>query len=356
MNRGGAETLLMNIYRNIDRNKVQFDFLTCKPGVFDEEILSLGGRVHRIPYVTDIGHFGYIRELDTFFAQNQQYDIVHSHMDKMSGLVLRAAKRNNVPVRIAHSHNTSSEGGIATKLYKQFAGKYILPNATNLFACSDKAAKWLFSSKASRAKLLKNGIELDKFIFSEGVRVNVRDEWGVGEDSFVLGHVGRFNHQKNHSYLLDVFSELTKKVPNVYLVLIGDGSLREKIEKQVKSMNMESKVFMLGVRSDIERLLQGLDMFVFPSIHEGFPVTLVEAQGAALPCYISDTISKEVDLGLGLVNFITLKEKEEWIKNILDSIEKKQQRTSDHQKLLKEGFDINTTAEWTQGFYLAAVR
>ncbi len=165
MNRGGAETLIMNLYRNIDRTKVQFDFLTCKEGVFDSEIHEMGGKIHRIPYVTEVGHSGYVKELDLFFKEHPDYEIVHSHLDKMSGLVLRAAKKAEIPVRIAHSHNTQSEGGIGAKGYKWLVGRYINWNATHMFACSEVAAKWLFGSQAHKASILKNGIECDKFQF-----------------------------------------------------------------------------------------------------------------------------------------------------------------------------------------------
>ena len=176
MNRGGAETLIMNLYRNMDRSKVQFDFLTCREGAFDEEIAAMGGRIHRIPYVTDVGHFGYVKALDAFFTSHPEYKIVHSHMDKMSGLVLRSAKKAGIPIRIAHSHNTSSEGGTATKVYKSYAGKFILPNASHLLACSNLAANWLFEKKANQARILKNGIDCDQFAFSAEVRKQVREE------------------------------------------------------------------------------------------------------------------------------------------------------------------------------------
>jgi glycosyltransferase involved in cell wall biosynthesis len=291
MNRGGAETLIMNMYRHINRNKVQFDFLTCKEGVFDKEIIKMGGTIHRIPYISDVGHFKYQKVLEKFFLEHH-YKIVHSHMDKMSGFVLLAARKAGIPIRISHSHNTSSEGGVAARAYKWYAGQFILSNATNLFACSNEAAQWLFQKKSNSTKILKNGIESKKFVFSRKLRKQVRNELELADDSFVLGHVGRFNHQKNHSFLIDLFYQYSKINPQAILLLVGDGTLKQEIERKVADLYLTEKVILLGVREDINRILQAFDVFVFPSLHEGLPVSLIEAQAAGLPCVISDVISQ----------------------------------------------------------------
>ncbi|RKD23165.1 glycosyl transferase family 1 [Ammoniphilus oxalaticus] len=350
MNRGGAETLLMNLYRNIDRTKIKFDFLTNKEGVFDPEIEQLGGRVYRIPYITDVGHFGYIKALDRFFKDHQQYKVVHSHMDKMSGFVLRAAKRAGVPMRIAHSHNTSSEGGAFARLYKWYAGTRISSNASHLFSCSREAAKWLFHSQAAHSAILKNGIESERFLFSPDVRLQVRRDLGLTEDHFVLGHVGRFNRQKNHRFLIEMFAELQKVKKDARLILTGDGPLRPEIEQQVKDFGLDERVTFLGVRSDIDRLMQAFDVFAFPSFHEGLPVTLIEAQGAGLPCVLSDTITKEVDLGMQLVHYCPLGDMTSWLEKILES--SNASRKSSAKALFRNGYDISDTAVWLGDFYL----
>ncbi|MGE6552403.1 glycosyltransferase family 1 protein [Bacillus mycoides] len=351
MNRGGAETLIMNLYRNIDRSKVQFDFLTCKEGVFDEEIVKLGGKVHRIPYVTDVGHRGYIKALNTFFSSHPQYKIVHSHMDKMSGLVLRSAKKARVPVRIAHSHNTSSEGGATAKIYKWYAGKSIGTCATHLLACSNAAARWLFADKADTARILKNGIDCDRFLFIPEMRKHVREELQLEQDALVIGHVGRFAHQKNHAYLIELFAQLTRFRPNSILLLAGEGPLRMEIENQVRELNLEKHIMFLGIRADIERILQAFDVFVFPSIHEGLPLTLIEAQGVGLPCIISDAITKEVDLGMNLVEHVPLADKMAWIEKMKNIEISNFPREIPAQVFLEKGYDITHTAELTQDYY-----
>jgi glycosyltransferase involved in cell wall biosynthesis len=356
MNRGGAETLIMNLFRNIDRSKVQFDFLTSKKGVFDSEITRLGGRIYRIPYMTEIGHTKYIKSLNYFFKAHKEYVVVHSHMDKMSGLVLRAASKAGVPYRVAHSHNTSSEGGRLAKLYKWYAGIKIRKNATHLVACSQKAAAWLFNKDADKAVILKNGVDCNEFIFSKENRNKVRAELEIPQDFFVMGHVGRFNQQKNHNFLIDVFAETLKENEKSILLLVGEGSLLPVIQRKVDHLGLRDHVKFLGVRDDVHQLFQAFDVLVFPSYHEGLPVTLIEAQCAGLPCVISNTITSEVDMGLGNLRYLPLNDLENW-KVSLDQVRKSVLRNEKATELIKyNGYDIKSSASLTQDLYLKMVR
>jgi len=348
MERGGAETLIMNLYRNVDRNKVQFDFLTCKDGIFDGEIEKLGGIVHRIPYVTDVGVIGYIKELNDFFS-NHPYTIVHSHMDKMSGFVLRSAKKAGIPHTIAHSHNTSSEGTLAAKVFKTIAGSLILKSATELLSCSKAASQWLFQSRASSAKILKNGIDLERFSYSDNKRNLLRGELGFSRNDILLGHVGRFYKQKNHHFLIRVFYQVQKSNPLAKLVLVGEGELKNEIKQLVQQLGIKEKVFFLGSRGDVNDLLQAFDLFVFPSLHEGLPVTLIEAQGAGLPCFISDKITKEVDMEAGLAQFLPLEEAK-WVEALQNSNFPNRENTAF--ELKAKGYDIKETAKWLESYYL----
>jgi glycosyltransferase involved in cell wall biosynthesis len=351
MNRGGAETLLMNLYRNIDRTRIQFDFLTCKPGVFDQEIKKLGGRVHRIPYVTESSHYTYIQALQRFFQSHPEYKVVHSHMDKMSGFVLRAAKQAGIPSRIAHSHNTSSEGSWIAKLYKEYAGYHLLQNATHYVACSQKAANWLFKKQATDSILLKNAIESTKFKFSTDKRNKIRNELNISEDCFVLGHIGRFNLQKNHSFLIDIVNQVVQSHQKVLLLLAGDGEQRHIIQQKVNSLGIQQHVRFLGIREDVHHLLQAFDVFVFPSHHEGLPVTLIEAQGAGLPCLISEHITREVDMGLGAVRYLPITTTTPWI-NELTTLRSQQKRYENSDQVLREnGYDISSSAKMAETLY-----
>ncbi|MNZ76275.1 putative glycosyltransferase EpsF [compost metagenome] len=352
MNRGGAETLLMNLYRHIDRTKVQFDFLTCKPGVFDDEIQRLGGVIHRIPHITESGHRGFVQSLHQFFQSNSSYRAVHSHMDKMSGLVLHAAKKASIPIRIAHSHNTRSEGSFLARVYKWYAGLHIKTSATNHVACSNAAARWLFGGKASSALILQNGIACEQFAFSEPVRSELRSELGLSDDTLAIGHVGRFAHQKNHMQLLELFKDVERRRKNSLLLLAGEGPLRKAVERQAEQLGIADKVRFLGVRSDIDCLLQAFDVFVFPSHHEGLPVTLIEAQGAGLPCIISDQITREVDLGIGLVDFFPLKEQAIGVNQILAAADKSS-RVIPADALARKGYDIKQTAKMAAHYYFS---
>ncbi len=352
MNRGGAETLIMNLYRNIDRSKVQFDFLTCKEGVFDSEIKAMGGQIYRIPYVSDVGHRGYVRELHQFFQRHSYYKIVHSHMDKMSGLVLRAAKEAGIRNRIAHSHNTSSEGGKIAKIYKWYVGKLIKRSANHLFACSMLAARWLYASKSRSSTIIKNGIEFEKFSFSKETRKEIREELDISDETFVLGHVGRFAKQKNHHFLIEIFSDFVKIKKDSLLLLAGDGPLRSELERKVKKLQIEKQVKFIGIRNDINNVLQAFDVFVFPSFHEGLPVTLIEAQAAGLSCFISDNITPEIDLGMKLIHQYSLEDKTSWLDQLMNFSEKSPSRYQSPLAFTLKGYNISQSARQMEENYL----
>lgn len=351
MNRGGSETLIMNLYRKIDRAKIQFDFLTCKNGVFDEEILKMGGQIHRIPYVTECGHFGYLEELNRFFDSHRSYKIVHSHMDKMSGFVLTAAKRAGIPIRIAHSHSSKSEGGLFARVYKWYASHFITACATNLMACSSDASKWLFKNHSKDALIVKNAIDLRKYAFSYEIRHKVRQDLGISENAIVVGHVGRFAHPKNHSFLIDIFQELQRHNSDFLLLLIGDGPLLSTIMNKVANLGLQDKVKFLGVRGDVNCLLQALDVFMLPSLYEGLPLSLVEAQCAGVPCLVSDVIPLDADMGLRLVEYLPLNNKKVWVEKLRH---KNTRPLSDNtlESLREKGYDIQNVSRWLQNFYL----
>lgn len=345
MNRGGAETLIMNIYRNIDRSKVQFDFLTSMEGVFDNEIRSLGGKVYRIPYITKSGPFKYSKDIHSFLEKHS-YKIIHSHMDRMSGIMMREAKKAGVQIRIAHSHSTKNEGNLIEKSIKKYYGLY-LNCATKYMSCSKEAGKALFGNK-KKVQVLHNGIETDKFIFNKKIREKMREEFGVNGE-FIIGHIGRFDKPKNQDFLIALFNEIGIK--NKKLILVGDGELKDKLQKKVNDMGIENRVIFTGIRDDVNELLQAFDLFVFPSIFEGLPVTVIEAQAAGLKCILSDTITKEVDI-TGNVDFVSLnKSSKEWAYEVL-KYKDGYARGSTNELILKAGYDIKDTAKQLEEFYL----
>ncbi|MED4463836.1 glycosyltransferase [Metabacillus fastidiosus] len=355
MNNGPAETFIMNIYRNIDRTKIQFDFLTCKLGAFDEEIENLGGRIYRIPTISSSGYGNYLRNLEQFFQMNKDYEIVHSHVGKVSGFVLMAAEKAGIKGRIVHSHAAKSKGSIASKLYQLYAGNYIEKSATHYIASSTDTAKWLFKNKLDGTVILKNGIETDKFKYCPLKRAEIREEVHIGKDSAVIGHIGRFNNRQNHSFLIDLFNEYSKLVPDCVLVFVGDGSLRLKVEEQFKNLNLEHKVRFLGIRPDIDLLLQACDLLVSPSIYESLPVTLIEAQAAGLPCLISDGITDEADIGLNLIKKAPANNKRVWLERMSEIVVKEKDRNVCTSAFSKRGHDVKEIAQQIESFYFTVL-
>ena len=349
MGRGGLETMLMNYYRKIDRSRVQFDFLVHRDfeADYDAEILSLGGKIHRLPQLNPFSK-AYLTALDHFFASHTEYRIVHCHLDCMAGIPLKYAKKHGVPVRIAHSHSSNQTKDLKYPM-KLYFKRNIRKFATDLFACSAEAGKWMFGT--ANFRVLNNAIDAADYAFDAEVRAEVRKEFGIADDAFVIGHVGRFAPPKNHSFLAEVLAEAVKTNENATGLLVGDGELRSATEEKIKDLGIAEHVVFTGVRSDVNRLLQAMDVFVFPSIYEGLPVSLVEAQAAGLPCLISDKVPIEckktelvtqIPLTLGAAG---------WAEAVLEA--SRQPRGSTLEAIKAAGFDIEENAAFLTNFYLS---
>lgn len=352
LDHGGYESLLMNLYRQIDRQVLQFDFLSSFPGVYEEPIRQLGGQIYSIPFITQKGPFVYQHQLDRVLAQNR-WPIVHSHMDKFSGLVMRQAQKAGIPVRIAHSHNTQNEGGVLFHAVKNYYGRMVLPHATQLFACSQAAAQWMFGSSAPKAHILLNGINPERFRFGADVRTQARAEWNLSPDALVFGHVGRFTPQKNHTRILDIFAHIHRIKPGSVLLLAGSGPLEQEMRSKAARLGLAAQVHFLGPRQDIPQLLAAMDGFLFPSLHEGLPVTLIEAQAAGLPVLAASTITSEVCVTPLVQQLDLAKPDETWASQLVAAAQAQQNRRSCPAKALADaGYDIQQTAAWLTQFYL----
>ena len=315
MHRAGIETMLMNYYRNIDRTKMQFDFLTHRPDKsdYDDEIISLGGKVYYAPRLYPQNYPKYFKCMKNFFAEHPEYKIIHSHIDTMSYLPLKAAKRAGVPVRIAHSHNTSIDKDFKYPLKMYFRSR-INGVVTDRLACGREAGEFLF--KNNSFNVIPNAVDADRFFYDAHLRKKKRRELGV-EDNFVVGHVGRLSYQKNHKFLIQIFDALIKKEPAAKLMLVGVGEKEQEIREQVKSLRLDDSVMFLGSRIDVNELYQVMDVFVLPSLFEGIPMVGVEAQFADLPCLFSDKTPDEVKFNVR-TKFIGLdKSSESWANEIL---------------------------------------
>lgn len=318
MHRAGLETMLMNYYRNLDRTQIQFDFLTHRPykSDYDDEILSLGGKVYYAPRLYPQNYPTYFKWMANFFYEHPEYKIVHSHIDSMSYLPLLAAKKAGVPFRIAHSHNTAIDKDFKYPL-KQYFRLKINTVCNERLACGQEAGKFLFGNK--KFKVIPNAIDAEKFYFDEEIRYKKRTEIGI-TDEFVIGHVGRISYQKNHKFLIEIFNELLKIEPNSILLLVGVGEKEEEVRKQIHKFGIDEKVRFLGNRSDVNELYQAMDVFVMPSFFEGIPVVGIEAQFADLPCVFSDKVPEEVKFN-DKCEFVSLeKSAEEWAKSIRKNI------------------------------------
>lgn len=352
MGRGGLETMLMNYYRNIDRCKVQFDFLVHRDfeADYDKEIISLGGKIYHVPRLIPWSK-SYKNNLCRFFTEHPEYKIVHVHQDCLSSVALECAEKCGVPVRIAHSH-TSNQDKNLRYVIKKYYMKKIPDYATDLFACGKKAGKWMFGNHD--IKVIPNAIDTSRYIFTESVRNEVRRELSIN-DEFVVGHIGRFSLPKNHLFLIDVFDKCLKKNPNLKLLLVGDGDEKLKIQEKIHKLGIDKNVIFTGVRSDVDRLLQAMDVFVFPSIYEGLPVTMVEAQAAGLPCVISDKVPSECIIAKDLVQVKSLSDSAaSWAECILSKEGTKRKNFSGD--IIKSGFDIKSAAKWLEEFYIGKAK
>ncbi len=343
MNRGGIESYMMNYYRHMNKEKFQIDFIVhgYERGVYDAEIEKCGSKIYRLP-VKSKNPIKYSMELKKVLLENS-YDIIHSHVDAMSCWILKVAKQCNIPVRIAHSHNTDHLTTNKVKYFlNEIARKNVTRYATACFACSDNAGKWLFGE--SEFEIVRNAIELEKFAFSSETRNQKRNELGIGRNEFVVGHVGRFDDQKNHEFLIEVFRQIANEIPNAKLLLVGDGKLREKIETKINKCGIADRVLILGNREDVAMLYSCMDLFVLPSLFEGLGIVLIEAQANGLHSVASGNVPQEVNHG-DAIKFVELSKKK-WIEEILMEYKqsRKRQRTNYVDYLKKDGYDIHMAA------------
>lgn len=354
MDRAGIETMLMNYYRHMDHSIIQFDFLCnkTKPGAYDEEIIKYGGKIYHTPGLNPLKYYKYIRYMKKLFTANPEYKIVEAHNGALGVYALHAAKKNNVPIRIFHAHGASINKD--WKLPLKLFCKSMLPfNMNKHYTCGIEAAKCYFGKKITDNhdyELIPNAIEVEHFIFNPNIRKKVREENGL-TDKFVVGHVGRFMTQKNHSFLLDVFAKLSENLTNSHLVLLGDGELMPKIKEKAKKLGLEKKISFLGNVNNVNEWYQAFDCFVLPSIWEGLPVVGVEAQASDLPCIFSTNITKEIKLS-EKVTFLKLSENVSvWAKTIENMI--KLQKRNDNTKLITDcNYNIKYEAKKLEEKYL----
>lgn len=374
---GGAESRIMDLYRQMDREEIQFDFLVhsrarhagqqgaagryfaeagvdlwCgrKPEFYDEEIRRMGGHIYVLPKFKGYNYFAYRRAVRQFFEKHHAFRVVQGHMTSTAGIYLPAAAKCGVPVTVAHSRNAGVEKGLkglATRFFRLGLAR----KADYCFACSELAGEDVFGKaamKQGRVKIIHNAIDVERFVYDPQKRAAVRARLGL-EGKLVLGHVGRFNYQKNHPYLIEVFAVLCALRQDVVLLLLGEGPDQEKIREQCRQLGVEDKVRFLGNQRQTEDYYQAMDLFLLPSFFEGLPGVLVEAQAAGLRCFVSDTVTREAQ-ATDLVTYLDIGQPPTvWAQKIQESVSYKRQDTG--RSMREAGFDVKAQAEAYRWFY-----
>ena len=353
MDRAGIETMLMNYYRHIDKNIIQFDFLCNKKklGAYDSEIESMGGRIFRSPGLNPLKFFKYKKFMFELFKENPDIKIMHSHNGEFAFQSLYSAYKYGIKTRICHAHNTRIEPNFKKPL-KLLYKTQLKKVANNYWGCGVDAVRFYFGDKVIKDNnyfVLHNAIDVDKFKYDENLRNKIREDMGL-TGKFVIGNVGRFMEQKNHPFILDLFKVIIEKNKDVILLLIGDGELQERMMQKADSLGISNNVRFMGNIGNVNEIYQAMDIFLLPSLFEGLPVVGIEAQNAGLKCFFSDVITKEVAL-TDNVKYLSLNDSlDNWANEILSV--QNYERKDMSLEIIKAGYSIKDEAKKLQDIYL----
>ena len=360
MDRGGIETMIMNLYRHVDREQVQFDFLAHygREAAYNEEIRAMGGRIYEMPALRDDTRiyywrvFSYLRALNRFFKAHREYRIIHGHMTNTAALYMPIARRWGVTCRIAHSHSTRGKGGLMG-LATYILHRPVYRFATHCFACSQGARGWLYPRRlidAGQVHILSNAVDAARFRFDPESRRNARQALEIHNQTVILC-AGLFRPEKNQSFLMDVLREMLKTRRDILFLFAGDGPCEAEVREKAARYGIMDHARFLGVRQDMPALFHAADAFVMPSLWEGLPLTALEAQASGLPGVVSDAVTREMDL-FGLLQYVPLSAgPKPWAEALLRAAA--QPRRDTFQSFQASGFDVRATAPWLQSFYLA---
>lgn len=350
---GGAQAFLINIYNNIDREKVQFDFVVCEEERSElyDVVENMGGKIYICPQYIGKNHFTYCRWWSSFLNKHNEYKVIHGHNRSTSAIYLKIAKRYGI-ITIAHSHSTSNGRGISgvTKNIMQWPTRYV---ADYLFACSDRAGKWMFGNSVVNKKnyeVIRNGIDCPKFAFNPRIREKLRKQLNVS-DCFVIGNIGRITEAKNHQFLLEAFAEVHRQRLDARLLLVGDGDLMEVAKQKSRILQIEDAVIFAGAKTNTQDYYQAMDVFAFPSLWEGLGIVAIEAQAAGLPVLISENVPNDVELTDKVYRVPLRQGVMGWASELL-KLSINSDRTAGAVAVAKAGYDISQTAEHLQNFYI----
>lgn len=351
MNVGGTETMLINLYRKVNK-EVEFHFISYskEKAFYDNEIESLGGKIIRLDLPQEVGFISSVKNIKKVIKENGPYDAVHTHMLFNCGIAMIAAYLSGIKVRVSHAHTTSDDStSFVRKIYISLMRVFIKMFSTDFLACSNSAGKYLFGNNITfnkRYNVLPNYIDYEKFINSSD-KTYIREELGIKKDDMVVCHVGRFITAKNHEFLIDIINEMIKQNNKVKLILVGVGELKESIENKVKCLGIEENVYFMGIRNDIDAILSSVNLFILPSIYEGLGLVLLEAQASKVNCLVSEAIQPEVDLGIGLIKKLNLsKGAREWANEANNIIKQNKKINIDIISAVKEKkYDLSSILE-----------
>jgi len=350
LNKGsGIANVILNWHKNIDRTKVQFDYLYFldTPTNFEQEVKQLGGNLYKLPYPSLLKSWTFIKEVINFF-KTHKYNTIHSHVTHLNLFYFPIAKFYGTKNIALHAHTIKYSNKLINGLRNRFMLGCAKPFITHKIACTDKSGN-IWYGKNNNFVIINNGIEIEKFGYTPEIRNKTRGRLNIYNDNFVIGHVGRFTYEKNHKFIIDIFSEVYKQNNKSILLLIGDGPLKKQIERRVYDLNLTQNVKFLGVNNDVSDLYQAMDCFILPSLQEGFPVVAVEAQTSGLPCIFSNVITNKVVI----CNSIQMSLKEsslQWANKILKYYKFNRK---DNSKIVRAaGFDIKDTGLKIQELYL----
>lgn len=356
LNQGGAENMIMNLYRAIDRQQIQFDFVVHRNehGVFDDEVESLGATIYHAPKYAGTNHFQYVKWWKNFLDSHSEYKILHSHIRSYASIYIPIAKKHGLKT-IIHSHSTSNGKGFSAFVKKilQYPLRY---QADYLFACSEEAGEWLFGKKAVKKdnfKVICNGIDCNRFRFNEENRILIRKKYGI-EDNFVVGHIGRHTLSKNPMFMLEIFSEIYKKNNNTRLLQVGQGEMTEQMKQKCRELKIEQAVIFAGVHNDVEKYYSAMDVFLFPSLWEGFGIVLIEAQANGLMVTCSDNIPQKVQISDHFMALSLEFGKEKWAEAVLQK--KYINRSNSYIDVIKNNYDISKISIGLEEFYKSLVK
>lgn len=353
MNQGGAETMIMNLYRNIDRTKIQFDFICMdeKKGKYDDEIRQLNGNI----YTVSSPDLGRMKNLMAIYRilKKQKFKAIHTHVSFYSGFVNLVALLAGIPIRVVHSHTTNDlrKQSIMRKMYSAFS-RFLIKITSNVkLSCGELAGKYLY--KNSHYQIFNNGVDLDKFMnISQEEIENLKKEFLIKQDDFVIGHVGRFEPVKNHMFFISLAKQLLKEGKKFKIALVGSGSKYEEIKELVQKEQLENYILLPGARDDIPVWMNIFDIFVFPSLYEGFPLVVVEALAGKNKCYLSDKISKETNIIDDMVEFFSLEEPMNKVTQQILKVTSNIEKDVIKEELIKKGYSIKDSVDTITNIYL----